>query len=80
MVHADTNGLMDKCHCGAVAGCEHHPYECRVRARCTDCFECTEYQLDNFRAAHAWNLLMRGLSNTVGHRPSEPEANEGSVG
>ena len=63
MVHADTNGLMDKCHCGAVAGFEMHPYEYRVRARCTDCFECTEYQLDNFRAANAWNLLIRGLSN-----------------
>jgi len=64
MVHADTNGLMDKCHCGAVAGFEQHPYECRVRARCTECCEQTEYQLDNFRAAHAWNLRMRGLSNT----------------
>ena len=64
MVHADTNGLMDKCHCGAVAGFEQHPYECRVRARCTECCEQTEYQLDNFRAAHAWNLRMRSLSNT----------------
>lgn len=66
MINADTNGLMDKCECGAVAGFERHPYECLVRARCTECINQTEYQLDNFRAAHAWNVMMRALSNTEG--------------
>lgn len=63
MTYTDTNGLLDKCECGAAAGFERHPHECRVRARCTECCWQTEYQLDNFNAAHAWNIMMRALTN-----------------
>ena len=40
VVHADTEGLLDKCHCGAVAGFEHlGAFD--LRARCTECCEQT---------------------------------------
>jgi hypothetical protein len=41
MIHADTEGLLDSCKCGAVAGFESDsPAPLRMkyyRARCTEC-------------------------------------------
>jgi hypothetical protein len=68
MIHADTDGLLDKCHCGAVAGFEESEEEVRIiagrerrkhRARCTECCEQTEYHTFKFRALQDWNLARR---------------------
>ena len=63
MIYADTEGLLDRCKCGSVAGFEtDSPAPFRMvqfRARCTECCEQTDYCMDNFTAANAWNLMMR---------------------
>jgi hypothetical protein len=71
MIHADTDGLLDKCHCGAVAGFELREGFCGTdpilfyRARCTDCAEQTEaFQASQYMSAVNWNLLVRRLKNT----------------
>lgn len=63
MIHADTDGLLDRCKCGAVAGFEYDsptPFRMvQVRARCTECCEQTDYCMDKFAVANTWNLMMR---------------------
>lgn len=72
MIHADTDGLLDRCHCGAVAGFEESE-EVRVvagreqrkhRARCTECCEQTEYRPFKFQALQDWNLARRGIKKS----------------
>ena len=67
MIHADTNGLLDRCKCGAVAGFETKPMAGetgKVRARCTECSEQTEFEECEYCASFSWNHMMRGQSNT----------------
>ena len=63
MINADTNGLLDKCCCGAVAGFEigRNPDtgEVCVRARCTECSEQAEFGECKYCAAFKWNDMMR---------------------
>jgi hypothetical protein len=66
MIHADTDGLLDKCHCGAVAGFEESEEVGRLmgvreqhRARCTECCEQTEYRPCKFQALLDWNHARR---------------------
>lgn len=69
MIHADTEGLLDRCKCGAVAGFEIDspaPFRMvQVRARCTECCEQTEYRIDHFTASNEWNLMMRAKTNAT---------------
>ena len=69
MIHADTEGLLDRCHCGAVAGFETDspaPFRMvQARARCTECCEQTEWEIDKFRAGHTWNLARRAEKETA---------------
>jgi hypothetical protein len=58
MIHADTDGLLDLCHCGAVAGFEYLD-GFLIRARCTECCEQTEYHPFKFQALQDWNLARR---------------------
>jgi len=57
MIYTDTEGLLDRCHCGAVAGFETS--NGLIRARCTDCCEQTELVDGNYLAAMDWNLARR---------------------
>ena len=60
MIHADTEGLLDKCHCGAVAGFEEsHNEVMEVRARCTECCEQTYWLPTKDWASINWNLARR---------------------
>ena len=60
MTHADTDGLLDRCHCGAVAGFEYYsPEHLTVRARCTECCEQTDWCSEKWKAVVAWNLTTR---------------------
>lgn len=63
MIHADTNGFLDRCKCGAVAGFEigRNPDtgEVCVRARCTDCPEQIWWSEKTADAAFEWNQMMR---------------------
>lgn len=66
MINADTNGLLDPCRCGAMAGFETNAMAVepgKVRARCTECCEQTEFEECKYCATIKWNSLMRGLSN-----------------
>lgn len=67
MIRADTEGLLDRCKCGAVAGFETDspaPFRMvQVRARCTECSEQTEYCMEHFRAVITWNLMMRAKAD-----------------
>lgn len=60
MLYADTDGLLDRCVCGAFAGFERRDTtgEC-VRARCTECCEQTDWLSDNASAAVDWNRRTR---------------------
>lgn len=58
MTHADTDGLLDKCHCGAVAGFEYAG-EGFVRARCTECCEQTEPARSRYACTVWWNIARR---------------------
>lgn len=67
MIHADTDGLLDRCHCGAAAGFEEgeetrvvigREFRC-VRARCTECCEQTVYRPFKFQAMRDWNIARR---------------------
>ena len=77
MIHADTEGLLDKCHCGAVAGFERgkdpDTGEFSERARCTDCCEQTRWSATRGEAMADWNWNMRRLSNTQGQPRREKE-------
>jgi hypothetical protein len=60
MIHADTEGLLDRCHCGAVARLEEsYSDEMEVRARCTECCEQTNWFPTADGAAFDWNLARR---------------------
>lgn len=58
MIHADTEGLLDKCHCGAMAGFEHMG-GFTLRARCTECCEQTEPDHHVHPVVVEWNLMQR---------------------
>jgi hypothetical protein len=60
VTHADTDGLLDRCHCGAVAGFDA-PYtdEMGVRVRCTECCEQTNWFPAADGAIFDWNLARR---------------------
>ena len=60
MIHADTEGLLDRCHCGAVAGFEEsHNEAMEVRVRCTECCEQTYWFPTADGACFDWNLARR---------------------
>ena len=60
MIHADTDGLLDKCHCGAVAGFEEsHNEAMQVRVRCTECCAQTYWFNTRDAACFDWNLARR---------------------
>lgn len=63
MIHADTDGLLDRCHCGAVAGFledDKLTGKAMFRACCTDCCgERTHLFVLKNEAVWAWNLEMR---------------------
>jgi len=59
MIHADTDGLLDKCHCGAVAGFEESELGAHYRARCTECYEHTAWTRSKFDAVVKWNTERR---------------------
>lgn len=67
MIHADTEGLLDRCHCGAFAGFEQSDEIriiagrecCKIRARCTECCEQTVYRPFKFQAMQTWNQARR---------------------
>lgn len=60
MIHADTDGLLDRCLCGAMAGFEEsHNEAMEVRARCTECCEQTNWFPTADGASCEWNMMMR---------------------
>ena len=60
MIHADTEGILDRCNCGAVAGFEKSYTEAmEVRARCTECCESTNWFPTADQASCDWNLARR---------------------
>jgi hypothetical protein len=65
MIHADTDGLLDKCHCGAVAGFEELYFgTCFTfySVKCTDCAEQINAAWDTKGvAATEWNKLIRSI-------------------
>ncbi len=65
MIHADTEGLLDKCHCGSVAGFEtdsQSPFGMvQVRARCTECCEQTDWFMTADAALAMWNMAQREM-------------------
>ena len=68
MIYADTLGLLDRCRCGAIAGFETNSMAGetgKVRARCTECCEQTEFEECKYCASFTWNDLMRGNSNAA---------------
>ena len=58
MIHADTEGLLDRCHCGAVAGFEHVG-GFSLRARCTECCEQTGVDHAVHPVMIEWNTARR---------------------
>ena len=73
MIHADTDGLLDKCHCGAVAGFEEDTITgteiVRFRPRCTDCAEQRiSWELSARDAAISWNKLIRYIKSCEAFR------------
>ena len=66
MVYADTLGLLERCHCGAAAGFETNLVAGetgKVRARCTECCEQTEFTENKYDASFSWNNMIRGRAN-----------------
>lgn len=63
VIYADTDGLLDKCGCGAHAGFENLSMTL-IRARCTDCLEMTEVFDDMALAMVAWNKARRAQKRT----------------
>lgn len=63
----DTDGRLDKCHCGAfakfVCDTEHQPRSWRVD--CTECPETTDWVFCESSALTTWNQMMRS-SNAAG--------------
>lgn len=60
MIHADTEGLLDRCHCGAFAGFDAPDNEAmQVRVRCTECHEQTNWFPTADGASCDWNLARR---------------------
>lgn len=61
MIHADTDGLLDRCHCGAVAGFDTTTAGGKERfmAGCTECCEQTVYRPFRFQVMREWNLARR---------------------
>lgn len=88
MIHADTDGLLDRCHCGAVAGFDA-PYSeaMEVRVRCTECCEQTNWFPTADGASCYWNIARRAekgkkaMSATTCGVPScdEVDANRGEL-
>ena len=70
MIHADTDGLLDKCHCGAVAGFEFDGP--KSRAICTECCEQTGWEQCKYCAAFQWNDERRAK------RPQDATDNPGT--
>ena len=58
MIHADTEGILDRCNCGAVAGFEHVD-GFSLRARCTECCEQTGVYHDVYPVMIEWNIARR---------------------
>lgn len=72
VVYADTDGLLDSCGCGAHAGFEYDGS--RVRARCTDCLEMTDWAAAQDLAMIVWNVTMRkGRSSAAAQRSPKPK-------
>ena len=68
MIHADTDGLLDKCHCGAVAGfmvTQSFALGVRHSARCTDCHEQTNWKREKRDTIIEWNLARRAEKEKV---------------
>ena len=67
----DTDGILDRCHCGAhakfVCDTTHQPNS--WRADCTECAETTDWVFSEDRAMVAWNKAIR--SNDEHHARSE---------
>lgn len=69
MTHVDTDRILDKCHCGAVAGFEtlggHVNDATCIRARCTECCEQTNWFPTADGASFDWNLARRAEKERV---------------
>lgn len=62
MKTTDTDGILDRCHCGAHAGFETYSTECtKQRAFCTECAEQTGWFVTKVGAMIAWNKLIRAI-------------------
>lgn len=59
MIYTNTDGILDKCECGAHAGLETESRTFRVRAGCADCGDRTDYHEHWGLAAIQWNILQR---------------------
>lgn len=69
MTHTDTDGLLHACgQCGARAGFEEREERPIVRARCTECCNCSEWlhSEDKYTVIIIWNKAQ--LSNTGAER------------
>lgn len=70
MIHADTDGLLDKCHCGAVAGFEELYFGTCLTFYSVKCTDCPE-QINSAcgtkgMAAIDWNNNIRSIKNREG--------------
>ena len=60
----DTDGALDRCHCGARAKFVHltNGAQKSCRAECTECAETTDFCGSCGEAMTAWNKARRGVS------------------
>ena len=56
-IKADTNGILDRCSCGARAGWVTH--YAGVAVQCLECDDGTPMQRDKSEAMVTWNKMIR---------------------
>jgi len=65
MSETDTEGLLDRCECGARAKFEDCVEINGVSAQCTECAESTGLYLHKIGAIIAWNKQQRRNKGTI---------------
>ena len=64
MSGVDTDGVLDKCHCGSRAKWVRR-YDGRWGVQCWECPETTGFVASQYEAMTAWNKAMREASDEV---------------
>jgi hypothetical protein len=63
--HTDTDGILDKCHCGGFVRVRTNEGN-KIMAECTECPEATDWLGSAVDVMVAWNRARRGYDRNKG--------------